>query len=425
MPGRSDATNVEIQQERRRFLSALPASALIATGVCCALVATMILSYPGNTLQHNNMATVLLIVGATVLVLSARSTRWAGTFSPDVRALSLALITAAAVSTYLAPELRIALDRLMLYCACGIFGIALYALIGGDGRRTVTPLLFGLSLVHTYILILFLFSIFGPPMEFVAGRQSIVPYFSNPRHFNYFGFVTACCGISLAALSPRLPIFGLTFASTALMGIILLGSRGALLAWLVFAALMMVCLGKARLVALLCAGASVLAIGMTLVVDRTAPNTHHLTASLLKRADQSSSILMTSDRTSIWKNAGKSIIQRPWFGYGPEAYRTSRCCDRAFVHPHNAVLQFALEFGVVGVILASLLAMAVMRQPLITVFSGAFARRQVDHEVVALTSMVTGFLAYSMVDGLLYHALPLTLFAVIVSALKSTMARTA
>lgn len=58
---------------------------------------------------------------------------------------------------------------------------------------------------------------------------------------------------------------------------------------------------------------------------------------------------VTSSRMDIWRTAIQQFRSAPWFGSGP--YSFFQVENKSFGHPHNIVLQFLVEWGVIGSLL--------------------------------------------------------------------------
>lgn len=165
-------------------------------------------------------------------------------------------------------------------------------------------------------------------------------------------------------------------------------------------------------------GALVFALGQTQFVDRIPERT------LTDSAD-----LLTSARAGIWLHSLARLLEYPettLFGFGPDAYeRIGISLDMLQItgirnptsHPHNTVVLWLLEFGVVGTIPLLLLATAVIRRALSRLrMPTPF---QVSQGVSAI--LITTFV-FSLVDCQFYYAAPLMLFLVLAAFQKATVA---
>ena len=114
---------------------------------------------------------------------------------------------------------------------------------------------------------------------------------------------------------------------------------------------------------------------------------------------------------------------------GPSAVRQrpgknwlSGCCNRRLMRAHNFVLQFLMEFGVVGCAIA--LAARCSRGLGAGRLSAAAARLLLatpGNRVLAC--LIASFLAYSLIDQTMYHLLPLLHFALFAGLFAAGLAQ--
>jgi O-antigen ligase len=268
--------------------------------------------------------------------------------------------------------------------------------------------------VQTYFLLLIFYwlSLDQPRLhDWVAG----LPLFPNIRHLGHYlcvGMVCSAWGF-LAASSRRrwffLPSF---FVTTTLL--MWSGGRGAAVAAVMGMVLLLPAFpwsSKARhwRVLLLCmplalllsecfvAGTSA-ALGW-LSVFHNAAATHSLEA-------------LSSGRISIWRDVVEHITQRPWLGWGGEAfYRLD--IRPGMLHAHNGPLQLMLEWGLLGSALLGALMASVL-------FKGG-RQYGAAHTVVAPQTLGLGLglgvalagalLILSLVDGVFYFSTTMALLA--------------
>lgn len=98
-----------------------------------------------------------------------------------------------------------------------------------------------------------------------------------------------------------------------------------------------------------------------------------------------------SGRTEIWIEVIKKVIEKPFFGYGI-GVKASHITDINLT-THNMYLQFLMEFGIIGIVLFSLLFISIWR----------LLMRRLDHFVVRWTSCF-------MLSILVYLSFEVTLF---------------
>jgi O-antigen ligase len=366
---------------------------------------------------NRQVAGYALTAAATLLLIASFGGRRFRSVAPMLP-LGMAFALSVAVSTWRAPHLYWALDQLHLYYAGILLGAGLYLMHRGDGTRTVSNYLVVVPMVHMIFLVLVIFWLIWIQNEPGVVARGL-PYFANIRHFAYHGFIAAACAASLFTINSRFEFTAFVMTTASLFGIVLLGARGALLAWIVFAAFLLVFHDRRVRLALFC----VTALAVAAAVAYCVTEAHLLqVTSLFQRLDGSDgTAFRVGDRLGIWIDAVHAIAQRPLLGYGPEGFMGSRCCNPAFVQPHNVVLQFLLEFGLVGSGLMIATICAMIRACGGATLIGSNLRS--DPALLAVCAVLVGFGGYAAVDGLLYHAIPLIHFALLIALLFATMAR--
>ena len=245
-------------------------------------------------------------------------------------------------------------------------------------------------------------------------------HFANVRQFAEFGFFAAVSATGLGLLSRRLVVPSFLLAAAALFGIILTGSRGAALSWVLFVVLAS-CFSQARVRAAV-HGLLVLtlAAGLVWYLDRAgilpSPNIFARVASL-----QAGEETFDSSRLDLWLSSMRQIAAHPLFGSGPEGYWLSGCCNRSWKQAHNFVLQFLMEFGVVGCAIALLLAARAAKGLGGTAAAARLALATPGNRV--LTCLLAAFLGYSLIDQTMYHLLPLLHFALFAGLFAAGLAQ--
>lgn len=336
--------------------------------------------------------------------------------SPVVLWLLVALASSIAVSIWLAPSTYWAVNRLHLYYGVMLLGIGVYLTQKSEGAAAVRRFMIVVAVIHAIVLVDVIFLLVSLPPE-EARRVTRLPHFANIRHFAYLGFLASCCSTAVYIGTRRLQSSAFLLTVAGLFGIVLLGARGALLAWLLFCAVVALCVQqRARFIAFCVLAVSAAA---TLVWGLAEAGFLHGPSLFRRFEDGVQSAFHVMDRVSVWGDSARAILDRPWFGFGPDAYIHSRCCNPTLAQPHNFVLQYLLEFGIVGCTILAALAWVLVRERWSAV---ARPDRLLGRpELAGLAALLVGFLAYSSIDGLLYHAIPLVHFAVFVALLLSTL----
>jgi len=133
----------------------------------------------------------------------------------------------------------------------------------------------------------------------------------------------------------------------------------------------------------------------------------------------------TTGRLTIWRVALDASADHLWFGLGPDGYKFIPVPHHG-IQPHGMLVQFFVEWGLVGTIpFLALLA---------TVFWTGFVRMLRETDPLLRTARITAFALilsctiHSLVDGLYYHPQPMlflfTGFAVVLLPLTASKEQT-
>jgi O-antigen ligase len=120
---------------------------------------------------------------------------------------------------------------------------------------------------------------------------------------------------------------------------------------------------------------------------------------------------LSSTRLSFWSVTWHEILQSPWFGHGADSYRFI-LPKQDGNQPHNWILQFLCDFGVLGFIPLALLLLRQAYRGLAG--HGSDGETEVVRARRAAAGALTACLAAGLLDGVFYHVvilLPAALFA--------------
>ncbi|MEQ7921203.1 O-antigen ligase family protein [Xanthomonas sp. WHRI 1810A] len=106
-----------------------------------------------------------------------------------------------------------------------------------------------------------------------------------------------------------------------------------------------------------------------------------------------------SARDIIWHQAWEMIKERPWLGFGPMHFADIH--NPIAAHPHQAILQWACEWGVPSTLLVGGLAAQGLFATLKLVRSKSMSSEPVDLLRICLFASLLGALTQSMVDGVI------------------------
>lgn len=378
--------------------------------ICFALLVGTVVVIAGGLIEYSGAVIRLSLLCASFIFISML-------FRPDAIRLdrkatpSIVFAIVAMLSVLASPGFMSALMRLELYYAIIVAGLAV-----GFALRHCSPdigkiILAAIAVVHAGFLVIAVQFAMAAAAD--ADPVAAPPYFLNIRHFGYQGFFGASAAVAMTLVDRRLRASGVLLAMAALFGIIMFGSRGALLAWLLFV-LAVIGLGPDRRTAtLVCLLVTSGALALAVVADQNDwMNTHSLLDRTRIPNGDTNSMLYVQNRIGIWMDSLATIAQRPVLGFGPNGFVISGCCNGDVAQPHNSILQLLLEFGVAGFAAFAWAAISLfgprMRELVLQT-----ARRKRDPVHAAALAIVVGFAGFSLIDGLLYFPVPLINFALV------------
>ena len=144
------------------------------------------------------------------------------------------------------------------------------------------------------------------------------------------------------------------------------------------------------------------------------------------------SLLYTLDRINLWKYGYIIFLENPYFGKGPGGFAISAYNDfyankeygdlvinNSFTHnhPHNFIIQFLVEWGIVGTFLIFILFVKLC----ITSLKYFFKYKKYNLLISGLS--IVGLTCHGLVDGSLYHATFTFYFVLFLSILTSEISK--
>lgn len=306
----------------------------------------------------------------------------------------------------------VSVPRLRLIYSVILFGLLVKAWLSRSSQSALPLMFLALAFVHAAILILVIFA-YTQVEDHLGDYSTWLPYHSHIRHLGYHGVVAAAAGLAFSVLVPRLRLVGLFFSAFALFGLIFFGSRGALLTWGLFVGLA-VALCRNRKYIIMAAAASIL-IAWLAATWAGNLKSHHIGTV----ADRSISTVSVSSRLHLWTDTVTAIKKRPLLGYGPEGYQASNCCSPGHIQAHNAVLQIVIEFGSIGLLAVLWLAKVTLGDEIVRLYRQKKSGDAIIPGRALVASMIVSLLAYSMVDGIVYHVIPLLILSILCALLFS------
>jgi O-antigen ligase len=122
----------------------------------------------------------------------------------------------------------------------------------------------------------------------------------------------------------------------------------------------------------------------------------------------------SSGRVEMWMQTAAAVSERPWFGHGQGQFRYQIPAALSLNnHPHNSVLQFAYDWGVIGA------------SALIAALAGSIRTSGLKAGADAPTALpavgaLSGLGVMSLVEGSFYHAYPVMVSLVCLAVLATT-----
>lgn len=143
-------------------------------------------------------------------------------------------------------------------------------------------------------------------------------------------------------------------------------------------------------------------------------NDYFIDAIIVRASEFRSLDELSSNRIAIWQKSLRLIRESWMVGFGPDAFIYSGISS-GLVHAHNFILQWLLEFGVIGT--AGL--MSVVWGILLLCFKTICKANGFTCDAVVATLLISTFV-FALVDGHFYHAIPLTMIILLCGYLVSS-----
>lgn len=294
------------------------------------------------------------------------------------------------------------------YALHGVFLAALIYLAKSTAlanRETaLTTLAFG-SVVYVGLLIAFCLII--PDKEgFPWGLR--LPSGTNVRQIGYYVAIIAIAPVSLFLFSSKMKA---TFCFVVIFLVAFIawtGSRGALVGLVCGPALAALIMWRSP--SIVRTGSLMLsfAIGLAASVPFPTPIPEF---GLVRMASSLSQDELGSGRSFVWESTITEIKKSPWVGHGSGSFRENMksIYGFSFNHPHQLVLQYIYDWGLLGGAAAGLL--------LLILFVSYLGRSRAidDGAAYAAVSALCTIAVISMFDGAFYYPLSIVLAAALVA----------
>ncbi len=235
--------------------------------------------------------------------------------------------------------------------------------------------------------------------------RDLMPGFLNVRQMAYY--YAALAVIAVWPLLTSEPARHRALFAAALMFVTVIawsGSRASLLAIVLVWAAAPLLVRQAHNMRFVLTCAGLVVAGILLAQLHHVPDNDFDLLRLEKYAGQEPINAYSSGRLALWSETIARIQDRPFFGYGAgQSVHVLQSLGGVFGQPHNAILQFLLEWGVIGGVAGLVLILfPLWRAPARYQDFDAFG-------LAALGGLVTLFIA-GLLDAALYHPWSIVLY---------------
>ncbi|AKM07524.1 O-antigen ligase family protein [Pelagerythrobacter marensis] len=324
------------------------------------------------------------------------------------------IIAAATASLIIAADPAAAYPLLFSTIVHAVFGLALCSLMtatGGAYRRTVMCAAgAGVLLYAAVFTTIVLVELRNPAFNWIGVGIGI----TNIRQLGFFGLALSCISLGLSqGLDGKLRAIAGIGAAAGFWLTILSGSRVA------FAAAILVAIALCTLVdrqyRLRFAGLALAALAVAMPASYLlVPHEAWGLDRILSRGLIGDDINQySSGRLAIWRDTLAAIGERPLFGHGEGQFRSQvAAAGGGLNHPHNAVLQFLYQWGIVGTAgLALMLSASAMQLRRLA--------RHAEGTDLAAFGTLAGLVAIAMLEGALYHTYPVMIAVLCLAVLNA------
>lgn len=390
-------------------------------GVASALLFAVIFVPMLLTLRYSSIRTneftayLQLAFALTLLPESLREFRASLNTSPVVRFAALCLLVSVVGWCLLFIPL-VERSRTLVYAVQPLFlaaAIAWFRRLQGDGLRTL--FYFKLFSVLVALLIISHFLMTLPETVDKMVVKGSPPVYRHLRHLNYDLAVVFSLGLLLLAAECRTSQV-LQVVAYVVIGYFSIWSsgRGQFLSMAIFLSLIvgfkvMNPRGTAMmrpLLAFVAGGVLVFAVDATYLVFDT----------LRYSAALESVNRMSAGRLDIWEQSLRQLHESWVVGFGPDGflYWWAAVSSANIVQPHNFVVQWLLEFGVIGA--AGLMALL---GKLLLLCLGEMRNARGTTAPAIVSALLVSLVIFALFDGNFYHGIPLAMFLLLAAYLVS------
>lgn len=350
---------------------------------------------------HDQQRIGQVLLGLLALILFFRN----GDFLPKPSTPSsyalVAIMGLGVLSSMRAHQVQWAFAEMAVFAVCLAIVMAIAGMRRAGGHRVDQVLAFTFLFVAVALLAKFLVAYAAALMVENIGffPWDMVSGFSNVRFQGHFVSLAVSLALLPAVLKNTRPLIkvGAIFLAAGLwMTVFAVGTRGTWLGLGVAAAsLFWVGGGLRRLSWLIVASGAIGWLLMLLLFD----SVPHWVFGESRLATTEKALATLSDRDIIWSMALDMVVDRPLLGFGPMHF--ADVYNTVAAHPHQAVLQWAAEWGVPSAILVSWVFLRAFRTTASVLVDRKASALAVDRLRGCLAASALALLVQAMVDGVL------------------------
>tara|TARA_B100002003_G_scaffold247267_1_gene278491 strand:- start:2114 stop:3331 length:1218 start_codon:yes stop_codon:yes gene_type:complete len=313
----------------------------------------------------------------------------------------IAFITSFLVLILFSAALNGGLMRSFFYFSNALFFISLVAFFSNTPDCFWKVLGWKVVSVFAVCLIFLLFRVLDRDVFYISVFKD-PPVYRHLRHLNYDLMIAL--GASLLLLEKqKLRLSGfLLLVSVFAVFSLWTGGRGQLVSLAIFIAL---CFFYVRIKISFCIFIIFLVSFLLIWVSG---ETEFMFGQIEKTFEFSSINSISTGRWQIWQVTFIEAVRGGWAGLGADQFK--EFYSGFIVHPHNSVLQFFFEYGFLGVLLTLAFLVWSGAKCLLIVFD---SEQETNLRIMA--SFILSMYAFSLVDGIFYHAIPFS-FMVFIAA---------
>jgi O-antigen ligase len=228
--------------------------------------------------------------------------------------------------------------------------------------------------------------------------KSSLPGYAHIRHTGYIFAPAIAAGFASLAIWPKFKIkLHIAMLALNIAALLWLGSRGPVAALIVAVIIALLFSQHVRNRKLWQRTGAATAVGTVLSILLPAPSIGWFGAIQRFWNGSGEPSELSSGRTDIWVETIRLIGEQPWLGYGGLQFqRINSAAEGFFKHPHNSVLQFTFDWGLLGCS-----AMLLMLAP---AYFRLLLDKQIDSGLRTFGLIgASTMLAFSLLDGVLFY----------------------